>query len=147
MKTPNTMFHRTVVFAAFGVAAVSAFAQPTPARSADNQGEEVVSLSTFEVNAATNRGYIATNSVSATRTNIKTIELPFTVNVVTSELISDLGAINLDDALRFAGVGAQRGTDVNNGRVITRGFTTNDVKRNGFVLRAQGVLNSAYIDR
>jgi len=72
-----------------------------------------------------------------TRTNIATNEVPFSVNVITSELLSDTGVDVIEDVTRYAAVAANTSAgNMGQGRVNTRGYTTNDIKRNGFVLRA-----------
>jgi iron complex outermembrane recepter protein len=123
----------------------SLHAQPTPAEPSAEKTAPLL-LSPFEVAGST--GYAVTNSASVTRTNMATIEVPFSVNVITSELLADTGAISIEDATRYAAVGAATSSgNLGNGRVNTRGYTTNDTKRNGFVLRASAVLASPYTDR
>ena len=116
-------------------------AEPVP------PSEKVVELSAFEVKTSQDVGYIATNSVGATRINVRAIDLPFSVDVINAELFQDTGAIDLEDALRYT-IAAQPATvGDTEGRFKIRGFATADIKRNGFVLRAQGRPDAAFIDR
>lgn len=122
-------------------AAAPLLAQTTPGTS------ETITLSAFEVRTDQDVGYIATNSVGATRINVRSIELPFSLDVINSELMQDVGAIDLEEALRYT-VAAQPNTvGDSEGRLKIRGFPTQDYKRNGFVLRAQGRPDAAFIDR
>jgi len=124
---------------------ISLHAQTTPA-AADTDAAAPLMLSPFDV--AASKGYIATNSASVTRTDIATNEVPFSVNVITSELLSDTGVDSIEDTTRYAAVANNTSSgNMGQGRVNTRGYTTNDIKRNGFVLRAAAKLNPPYTDR
>lgn len=110
--------------------------------------DEPIQLQAFQVNSQATRGYDARDSVTATRTAIKTAELPFSVDVITNQLLTDIGAVEVEDMTRFLAVGVNKSSgDLGTGRVNTRGFTTNDTKRNGFVLRAAAILGNPYTDR
>lgn len=105
------------VLAALGGA--TAGAQPaSPSRAAS---EEVVQLSPFDVNANTDRGYIATRASGATKTNTPMIELPHSIQVLNSDFIKDTGSETVFQAARYvsnvAG-GNQRGDDA----MLIRGF-------------------------
>src|SRR6185369_16072422 len=68
--------------------------------------DPAITLSVFEVNAGTERGYAASTAMSGTRTNEKLENLPNSISVMTSDLLADLGALNFLDAADFA-VGAE----------------------------------------
>ena len=110
-------FRLLAVLAALGGA--TAGAQPaSPSRAAS---EEVVQLSPFDVNANTDRGYIATRASGATKTNTPMIELPHSIQVLNSDFIKDTGSETVFQAARYvsnvAG-GNQRGDDA----MLIRGF-------------------------
>ena len=93
-------------------------------------------LSAFEVSTASDRGYRAGNSVSATRIDTPIKDLPFAVSAFTEQFINDIGARELMDVAIYApGVtsGAKEFTQGNN-RYSIRGFD-GDVtpQRNGFI--------------
>lgn len=75
-------------------------AQPGAARSAQVAGE-VIQLSPFTVDATEDRGYQATNSISATRLNAPVYELPISVNIATEEFIRDLGTSDLQATMSY----------------------------------------------
>src|SRR5688572_33274724 len=66
----------------------------TPTTSAN---QETVQLSVFEVASTRDSGYRATNSVSGTRINLKLMDVPQTISVLTADFIQDLGAVDLDE--------------------------------------------------
>ncbi len=59
-----------------------------------------VMLDPFTVSTNTNRGYAATNSLSATRVNTPVSEIPATINIVTREFMSDFGRDTVEQALQ-----------------------------------------------
>ncbi len=62
---------------------------------------EVIGMSPFVVDTHADRGYQATNAISATKLNTPLYELPFSVSVATEEFIRDLGTPDLQETLRF----------------------------------------------
>lgn len=114
------------------VAAPLASAQVTPEPA---KSSEVVTLPTFTVSTEQDVGYRATNSVSATRIDTPIKDLPFTINAVTEQFITDTNAIDLQDMLRYApGVtSGDKSFVAGNNRFSIRGFD-GDVppQRNGF---------------
>ena len=84
MKTSRS--HLRVVLVTSLITTFSAFAQTPPAAPASaSKADEVVQLSPFEVKAMENRGYIASESMTGSRVATPIRELPFSVNVLTSE--------------------------------------------------------------
>ncbi|MFZ5494658.1 MAG: TonB-dependent siderophore receptor [Verrucomicrobiota bacterium] len=120
-----------------GLAAIAASAQSVPpAATPAGKESEIVVLETFQVTTTKDRGYLAGNSVSATRVDTPIKDLPFSISAFTEQFIEDIGAIELLDVVSFApGVtsGAKEFTQGNN-RYSIRGFD-GDVtpQRNGFV--------------
>lgn len=107
-----------------------ALAQTQPA------APETVEMPTFTVSTSQDKGYRATNSVSATRVDTPIKDLPFAITAFTEQFITDIGARELVDIANFApGVtsGAKEFTQGNN-RYSIRGFD-GDVtpQRNGFI--------------
>ncbi len=140
--------------------------QPAPATNPDKKPaalDETVVLSPFTVTTDKDRGYAATNVISGSRVNTPIKDLPISLQVVTSEFISDIGATDLRKSLSYvSGIelrsqndlennggtgGIQRGAygpgGVNNPEGVTsnisgtqlkiRGFITNNVLRDGFL--------------
>lgn len=97
--------------------------------------EETLQLSPFTVSTEQDRGYLAGNSVSATRIDTAIKDLPFTINAFTEQFITDTGARDLQDIVKYApGVtGAGREFVSGNTRFNIRGFDTSAPQRNGFV--------------
>src|SRR5690554_2895782 len=79
------------------------------AQSADNANTQTRTLAPIVVQGQDGQsplgpvdGYIATRSISATKTDTPLIETPQSVTVVTQEQIEDTGAQSLQDALNYA---------------------------------------------
>lgn len=105
-----------------------------PPKSATTENETLV-LSAFTVSTNQDRGYLAGNSVSATRIDTPIKNLPFSINAFTEQFIQDTGAGDLQDIVKYApGVtGAGREFVSGNTRFNIRGFDTTSPQRNGFV--------------
>src|SRR6478609_5270506 len=69
-----------------------------PAASADAP----VVLDPFTVNSDKDRGYRKNNSVTTSRIGIPISELPQNVQVISSELLSDLNISRADDVFRYS---------------------------------------------
>ncbi len=106
------------------LSAVTALAQ-----TAAPKKEDVVELSPFEVKAEDNRGYIAAETMTGTRVATQIKDLPYTVNVLTSEFFEDFGMFQLDDTLTQ--VGGLTGLDIGGGFNL-RGFSSTSQLRDGF---------------
>ncbi|MDP0501857.1 MAG: TonB-dependent receptor plug domain-containing protein [Verrucomicrobiota bacterium JB022] len=90
---------RTYLVPLLAFSSVSLAAQEAPPANAD---DEVVYLPAFEVTASEDRGYYSANSVSATSLNMAIRDLPVPVEVVNEDLITDIGATNIEEALRYS---------------------------------------------
>jgi iron complex outermembrane receptor protein len=106
--------------------AVTALAQTAPTT---NKKEDVIVLSPFEVKPEENRGYVAAETMTGTRVATQIKDLPYTVNVVTSEFFEDFGMFQLDDTLTQ--VGGMTGLDIGGGFNL-RGFSSTSQLRDGF---------------
>jgi iron complex outermembrane receptor protein len=141
-----------------------------PAETETRSTDSLVALSPFTVTTQKDRGYKATNSVSGTRLDASIKDVPFAIEVITTEFIRDTGATSLREALKFsAGIQLQSQNDytgngltqyqnpggVNNPEmqtanktdtvVVIRGFTTDNALRDGF--RRKVTTDAANIDR
>ena len=106
--------------------------------------EPPVVLSPFEVRSSTDRGYVAGNAVSATRIATVINDLPFSINAITPQFISDTGAENLMDIVsQSAGVKSGVSSTTQGNAVFSiRGFVQAP-QRNGF---SSNQLVSNYVD-
>ncbi len=81
-------------------------------------------------------GYRAARSASATRTDTPIHEIPQSISVVPAQVVQDIGATRLEDALDYAG-GVERGNNFG-GQGLTeflvRGFSSQEFYRNGFAI-------------
>ena len=104
--------------------------------------EEAVQLSPFEIRADENRGYVASETLTGTRVATQIKDLPYTVNVLTSEFFDDFAMFQLDDTLTQ--IGGLTGLDVGGGFNL-RGFASSSQLRDGFY--RQGRYGQTNIDR
>ncbi len=137
----------------------------------DDEIEEVFELSPFRVDASSDQGYRATNTISGTRLNTKIKDVPLSIEAITEEFITDTGALDMREALEFSSgvllsseisntTGDQRSFDFSpsnsgggygaendptDGVLKLRGYTTQNQLRNGFTV--QGNVSSADIGR
>lgn len=102
---------------------------------AQESDDPVFELSAFEVNTSADRGYIASNAISAYRINLPIQDIPIQIKVVTREFLDDIKAVDLEEALGYS-VGVARdnpGSEgVENGRFSIRGLQAAFPKRNGY---------------
>src|SRR4051812_16691620 len=122
---------------------LSAQSTPPPAPS-ETKSDEAVVLSEFSVNAAPNRGYLASESMSGSRVATPIKDLPFTVNVVTSEFMKDMGFFEASD--NFAYTSSVNNVDISDGGSFNmRGFGSQYMLRDGFF--RLGTTDPILIDR
>ncbi len=96
---------------------------------APSKSEDVVVLSPFEIRSDENRGYVAAETMTGSRVATQIKDLPYTVNVITSEFFEDFGLFQLDDTLTQ--VGGMTGLDIGGGFNL-RGFSSTSQLRDGF---------------
>ncbi len=84
------------------------FAQITgePAESAPTSivkklKDEVIELSPFVVNSEEDNGYQAARTLAGSRMNTDLKDTPASISILTAELIKDVGALDLTEAIRF----------------------------------------------
>jgi outer membrane receptor for ferric coprogen and ferric-rhodotorulic acid len=81
---------------------LSATGYQSYAQSNDNE-EDVFDLSPFTVSVgADDRGYLSSNATSGTSLNTAIRDMPMALEVVNQELIEDLGAVDMAEALQFS---------------------------------------------
>ena len=122
--------------------AVPALTCPAVVSANDEPPAEPLALEEMQVTASAERadgpvqGYRATRSASATRTDTAIHETPQSISVVPAQVVEDIGATRLEDALDYAG-GVERGNNFG-GQGLTeflvRGFSTQEFYRNGFAV-------------
>ncbi|KAF6691228.1 TonB-dependent siderophore receptor [Pseudomonas sp. EKM23D] len=106
----------------------------TPSASLELQATTVTGEGDYETAQGPVKGYHATRSASATRTDTSIHETPQSISVVSKDVVEDLGATRLQDALDYAG-GVGRANNFGGQGLTTftvRGFTTGEFYRNGF---------------
>jgi len=124
------------------LALATALTSPFPAAASRDStlgladADDVYRLDTLNVEASdkVGAGWQPNVSTSATRMAIPLEDLPRTVSIITSEVISDLGEDRIDRALDFAG-GVTRGNHfggLTSDTYNLRGFTTTAMYRDGF---------------
>ncbi len=88
---------------------------PTPTTETPAASQEAVTLDPFTVTTTQDRGYAATNEISGSRINTPIQDIPISINVITSQFISDIGATNLRSALQYqAGIMTVTQNDLEN---------------------------------
>jgi len=100
-----------------------ATAQTTPA-APPSTDEEILKLPSFVVAVTHDQGYLAANSVSATRINTPIIDLPFAMSAFNDQFIKDTAARSINDIAEYAAGVKIAGTEFNTGNTTfnVRGF-------------------------
>ncbi len=100
MKTfpPRLLFVSALVT---GSLAAQSAPAPSPASLATPEEKAVVELSPFTVSADKDTGYLATNSLAGSRLNTPLADTAAAVNVFTEELLADLGATTVSEAIEY----------------------------------------------
>lgn len=124
MKKSSILSHAAFGFGLLATSPLEA-QETTPALPAD----AVLVLSPFTVSSSNDVGYYAANASSATRINKAVIDLPLSLNVVTSEFMTDINAFSLDEALRYTAGVSSEGFSENVFSI--RGFTAGATFRDG----------------
>ncbi len=145
-----TRRHRLIIIAATLVAAFSnsprALAQT--ANDAAPTDEDIITLSPFEVNTSQDIGYLATSTLSGTRTNTALKDVANPLDIFTAELMDDLAVQDIQDLTSLAnGVEPNAAGDLNSdgqerevwnyNYMQIRGFKTGVLTRNFMDLNAQ----------
>src|SRR3954464_10146463 len=117
--------------------AASAQTTPTP-----SQPDEVVELSPFTVKADKLNGYISSESVTGSRVATSIKDLPFSVNVITSEFMDDFGFYEISTDMAYTS--SLTGLDTQ-GNYSLRGYGATFQLRNGFY--RLGLVDRVNVDR
>lgn len=126
----------------------TAFAQTAADSTAPARDETPLELSPFVVNTSRDRGYMANNTLSGTRTNTDIKDVANPIDIFTQELIRDLAVQDIQDLVGFAnGVEPNAAGDLNSdgqerevwnyNYMQIRGFKTGALTRNFMDLSAQ----------
>jgi outer membrane receptor protein involved in Fe transport len=149
MKAPCLPYCLRAPLSALALTAATAAAQTTAATGpasasggATPDAEQVVTLNAFNVNADEAHGYAAAETTTGTRIASKIVDLPFAVDVVTSDFIADFAAFNLNDQLAF--VAGFSPSEVQ-GQYQLRGFQNSTSLVDGF--RRIGLVDTSDIAR
>jgi iron complex outermembrane receptor protein len=129
---------RRLVILGLCLGTVRLFAQTAAAQPDPN----VVELSPFQVTSKEDRGYTVSESMTGSRVKTQIIDLPYTVNVLTSEFLSDFGLFELADNVTH--ISGFTGLDVG-GNFLLRGFVSSNQLRDGFF--RLGRYGSSNVDR
>jgi iron complex outermembrane recepter protein len=115
----KTTFLAKLTAALVMIAGPASTAQVAPgtAAVADPTEQATVELSPFVVSADTDVGWLATSSLAGSRLNTPLRDTAASINVLTSEFLADIGAIDLEEAVAYA---------VNVHETVTREDSTND---------------------
>ncbi|MEY4814601.1 MAG: hypothetical protein RLZZ162_1674, partial [Verrucomicrobiota bacterium] len=123
-------------------ATLSAQTAPSAAAATAKPDSEVLRLSEFSVSADPNRGYAPSETMTGSRIATKIVDLPYTVNMLTSEFLEDFGIFELAD--NIVQIGSFTGLDIG-GNFNLRGFQSTYQLRDGFF--RLGRYGSSNIDR
>lgn len=108
---------------------------------AAQDNDEVFELSPFTIDASSDVGYYATETLSGTQLKSSVRDLANPITILTEEFMADIGAVNYEEALEYlpstkAYVGPQSDFDNNSGRTgapyTTRGFRVDALTSNFF---------------
>ena len=117
-------------------------AQTPPATPPEKKSDDVISLSPFSVTDKPDRGYIASETMAGSRVRTLIADLPYTVNVLTSEFLEEMGIFEFSD--NVIQIGGFTGLDVGGGFNL-RGFSSSSQLRDGFF--RLGRYGSSNVDR
>jgi len=76
-------------------------AQPVPTESVPAPGQDVVTLTPFEVASEKDNGYYASNTLAGTRINSKVEDLGASLTVVTKQQLIDTASTDINDIFRY----------------------------------------------
>ena len=101
MKTPRSLVLSVAFFALSPLEPSQAQTAPTsPAKAPVS--EEVIELSPFITNSASEQGYVATSSLAGSRVNTPLKDIAAQIDVMTLEFINDIGATTIEESVAFS---------------------------------------------
>jgi outer membrane receptor protein involved in Fe transport len=139
----KTTLRSLLAAAALSLALPGLFAQTLPTAAPVGTTDETVTLAEFRVKSSPVSEYLAAESVTGTRVATRIQDLPFAVNVVTSEFIDDFNLLEYKD--QFSYVSNIGPSEVQSPAYTIRGFTADAQLRNGF--RRIGLIDKVNVDR
>lgn len=93
--------------------------------AANAPADEAVKLAPFEIAAERDAGYKVSSATTASRVNTPVIDIPQTVDIVTSAFWSDRGATSFDESFKYVSNIYVRNRHANGGNQVNlRGFQT-----------------------
>lgn len=138
-----------VPFAAMGIEAEASPPQPAASDVADMDITELVKvrISPFDVSSHLDRGYRASNAVSASRFDAPVRELPFAIQAFTGSFIKDQAPRDIHDIARYSPGVTYRSNDFNEGNanLAIRGFAVSSAPGATQILR-DGVIGPSISD-
>jgi iron complex outermembrane receptor protein len=118
-----------VAMAALGPRLFAVETAPAASAAGSAKSGDIVQLSEFDVQSGNDQGYAAAETLSGPRVKTKIVELPYSVEVLTSEFFNDFAIFSLDDTLTqigsFTGLSSA-------GTFTLRGFSNSYQLRDGF---------------
>lgn len=96
----------------------------------DDEEEDLLELSPFEVSAASDTGYYSTVTIAGSRTAQEIINIPGSITVLNEELLSDLNTFHVDRVLRL-GVSGVTPNTAQRDDINIRGFRQQQPFRDG----------------
>ena len=119
--------------------AAPVFAQ-TDATATSAASDQVVTLSPFAVSDHQDKGYAVSSASTATRTNTPLIDIPQTVDIVTSQMWADMDSTTWDESFKYVANAFVRNRNAGGGDDINiRGFqaTNNSIAVDGMLVGDQ----------
>jgi iron complex outermembrane recepter protein len=141
MTTPRSIRGLAALGLLLPLALSGQTAPSTPGES-DPAGDELIQLSPFVVTSTAPDSYIASESVTGTRVATQIKDLPFTINVITSEFLNDFDFFDIDSNAGYTS--SLSGLDTQ-GNYNLRGFGATFQLRNGFY--RLGLIDRVNVDR
>lgn len=124
---------------ATGTARADGTSGTAPADASDASTQSPIKLDPFTVDTTKDNGYAATNEMSGSRVDTAIKDIPISIDVITSEFISDIGATDLRSALAYqAGIMTTSQNDLEN----TAGSIGGQTYGPGGVNNPQGVTSN-----
>jgi Outer membrane receptor for monomeric catechols len=142
-RPASSLPRRSAAFAFLLASLSPALAQLAAPDAADTADDQVVTLTEFTVTASAASEYMASESLTGTRVASRIQELPFAVNVVTSDFLDDFLALEWSESLGYVSNVGQ--SEVQSPGYTLRGFEADVQLRNGF--RRIGLIDKVAIDR
>lgn len=88
----------------------------------EQERDEIKELDEFEVAAEAYEGYISSVTVSGARTQMNLVNVPQTINIITGDVIEDMGSTDPQDAITKASPGTSSFGPPTGPNIMIRGF-------------------------